>query len=613
MKLVFGIEINLINLIYYMKIVYDCLLHSFQTTKLTTACSFTFQTTTESGEVFNFNTGNHFLDTITSDVWQFSHIYKTESIILLMLLCLLAYYIMLYNGRMLSHDKFQLALNMLNKNRTPLTLIRNQLEDMVSENLPEKMSGKLEETLEYANNVIECYQNVIALDKMDEKALSKFSVIECELNYFITSIINHCSIYAKSHRVHLNIRKNEGCINCRINETVMTAAIECLFYRIIELTAPEGCVNIAISYTADNWTLSVSNGEECKKVAKNILSSFMISPIYHCSNFKVVRRVIRQHGGKLTGKNYGREVNLQLTVPIDCHRQDKKTAVMQLPVLQNIVQPFQKIRADFEKEALITEKKIHILLIMTDKTFSDYLNETLSGLFRISILDDPEMIALNITNLNTDIIIIDDIVGGMYGDEICSMIRADEKMANIPIILFLNSNDNESYLSHIKSGADRLENRMVNICRLKADIQMLVENSVSFRKRLQELITNDRSAIFSEVFHKEQCDREYFENVLKLLEDHPLEDKYSVKQLAKDVGQSQTLFYNRIKEITGYSPERLILSYKMDKARDLLLTRKYKIEEIATMVGYADGKYFSKVFKEVYHVCPRKYLEMYAK
>ena len=103
------------------------------------------------------------------------------------------------------------------------------------------------------------------------------------------------------------------------------------------------------------------------------------------------------------------------------------------------------------------------------------------------------------------------------------------------------------------------------------------------------------------------------EKVLKLLEDHPLDDKYTVKQLAKDAGLSQTLFYNRIKDITGYSPERLILSFKMDKARDLLLTRKYKIEEIATMVGYADGKYFSKVFKEIYNVCPRKYLEMYAK
>ncbi|WP_294470374.1 helix-turn-helix domain-containing protein [uncultured Bacteroides sp.] len=596
-----------------MKIVYDCLLLSLQTTKLTTACSFTFQTTRGLGEVSNFNIGNNIVDMSTTDVWQFSQIYKIESIVLLLLLCLLTYYIVLYNGRLLSHDKFQLALHMLDKNRTPLTLIRNQLEDIVNENLSEKLSGKLEETLEYTNNVIECYQNVIALDKMAEKALSKFSVIECELNIFIASIIDHCCIYAKTHQVQLKVRENNAYINCRINETIMNAAIQCLFYRIIELTAPKGCVNIAISHTTDHWTLSVSNGEECEKEAKNMLSSFMLLPIYHYSNFKVVRRLIRQHGGKLISRNYGREVNLHLTLPIDCQCQDKKTAVMQLPVLQNIVQPFQKIRADLENEVLKTDKKIHILLMMTDKKFSDYLSETLSALFRISILDDPEMIARNITHLNADIIIVDEIVGGMYGDEICSMVKADEKMANIPIILFLKSNDNESYLSHIKSGADRLENRMVNICRLKADIQMLVENSASYRKRIKELIANNRPAVYSEAIYKDQRDRELMEKVLKLLEDHPLDDKYTVKQLAKDAGLSQTLFYNRIKDITGYSPERLILSFKMDKARDLLLTRKYKIEEIATMVGYADGKYFSKVFKEIYNVCPRKYLEMYAK
>lgn len=594
-----------------MKIVYDCLSLILQTTNFIKAYPYSFQTNTELGKVSNLNDGSHFFDMSSANVWQFSYMYSMESVILALLLCLLTYYVMINNDRLISHDKFRLALNMLNRNRTPLALIRNQLVDMATQNLPEKMSGKLEETLVYTNNVIECYQNVIALDKMNGKVEPVFSVIECELNTFITSVINQCRIYANSCQVQLKFKENKDYINCRINETVMNAAIQCLLNRIIEITTPKECINVTVSHTADYWKLSVSNGKECGKVVRNIISAIStLFPIYRCGNLKVVERVIRQHGGKLTGRNCGKVVNLQIIMPIDCQYQDRGISLMRPhPVLRNIVQPIQKIRAGLEEEVLKTEKKIQILLIMADKKFSDYLSKTLSDLFQIYILDDPEMVARNIASLETDIIIIDESVGGMRGDELCSKIKADEKMANIPIMLLLNSCDNESYLSHIKCGANRLESRMTNLCKLKADIRMLVDSSASYRNLIKKLVTNSVSATFSEANFKDEQDREFMRKVMKLLEEHPLEERYTVKQLGKDIGMCQTLFYNKIKELTGYSPERLILSFKMDKARDLLLTRRYKIEEIATMVGYADGKYFSKVFKEIYLVCPKKYLE----
>lgn len=594
-----------------MKIIYDCLLLGLQTTKFIKAYPYSFQTNTELGEASDFNGGNHIFDMSSVNLSQFSYMYTIDSVILALLLCLLTYYVMVYNDRLISHDKFRLALSMLNRNQTPLALIRNQLVDMATENLPEKMSGKLEETLVYTNNVIECYQNVVALEKMNGKAEPVFSVIECELNTFITSVINQCRIYANSCQVKLKFKENKDYINCRINETVMNAAIQCLLYRIIEITTPKECINVTISHTAEYWKLSVSNGKESGKVARNIISAVStLFPIYRYGNLKVVERVIRQHGGRLIGRNCGKVVNIQIIVPVDCQCQDKGISLMrQHPVLRNIVQPIQKIRAGLEEEVLKTEKKIQILLIMDDKKFSDYLSKTLSDLFQIYILDDPEMVIRNLASLETDIIIIDESVGGMRGDELCSKIKADEKMANIPIMLLLNSCDNENYLSHIKCGANRLESRMTNLCKLKADIRMLVDSSASYRRLIKKLVTNRISTTLSGTNLKDEQDREFMKRVLRLLEEHPLEEKYTVKQLCKDIGMCQTLFYNKIKELTGYSPERLILSYKMDKARDLLLTRQYKIEELATMVGYADGKYFTKVFKEFYLVCPKKYLE----
>ena len=103
-----------------------------------------------------------------------------------------------------------------------------------------------------------------------------------------------------------------------------------------------------------------------------------------------------------------------------------------------------------------------------------YLQSTLSGEFSISVLDTFDMKLLTSIRHSPDTIIIDENVNGVCGDEICSCIKSEEKTADIPVILLVGCGYNESYLSYIGSGADRLEARTVSICRLKADIHMLI-------------------------------------------------------------------------------------------------------------------------------------------
>ena len=104
-----------------------------------------------------------------------------------------------------------------------------------------------------------------------------------------------------------------------------------------------------------------------------------------------------------------------------------------------------------------------ILLVMGDKLFSDYLKKDLSRYFRITVLDNPDLLIKNIIYLNPDAVIIDDNVNGVSGDALCFRIKADKIVGNMPIVLLIRSFDNESYLSHLGSGADRLELRTESI------------------------------------------------------------------------------------------------------------------------------------------------------
>lgn len=58
---------------------------------------------------------------------------------------------------------------------------------------------------------------------------------------------------------------------------------------------------------------------------------------------------------------------------------------------------------------------------------------------------------------------------------------------------------------------------------------------------------------------------------------------------------------------TGEYLKDYINSVKMEKAKELLLSQKYQIREVADMVGIADQRYFSKNFKKYYGVSPKEY------
>ncbi|MCI8949595.1 MAG: response regulator [Lachnospiraceae bacterium] len=58
----------------------------------------------------------------------------------------------------------------------------------------------------------------------------------------------------------------------------------------------------------------------------------------------------------------------------------------------------------------------------------------------------------------------------------------------------------------------------------------------------------------------------------------------------------------------GHSFKAHLVMVRMEKARLLLLSRKYRIYEIAQMTGYKNPRYFTDAFKKYYHCSPADYI-----
>lgn len=246
---------------------------------------------------------------------------------------------------------------------------------------------------------------------------------------------------------------------------------------------------------------------------------------------------------------------------------------------------------------------------MSDNLLSDYLKQSLSSYFQISVINHPDRVIETSIRHTPDVIVIDEIVNGIEGDELCSRIKSDKAIENIPLVLLVSSSDNESYLSHVECGADRLEMRTENICRLRANIRMLIESTTFLRKRMKQFMSDAVSAIEPVDIKQEDADLVFINKVNQYLEKNLSKDGYTVELLSSDMGMSRTTFYTRIKDITGKPPTEYMYSFKMEMALKLLASHKFKITEIADMLGYCDAKYFGKKFKDFYHICPTKYMK----
>lgn len=550
---------------------------------------------------------------ILPDLSLLGYAVPVESFGIGLFIVLFAYLAVEYNVQLLSHEKLKIAMNMLHTTYTPLILLRNQLEELKTGNLPESLSQQVEEALGYTEYIIYCNQNIVTLNKVNKKILPKTSTANLELSSYITSIVNQCRPYADSRRIQLTVSECSDCVSCRINENIMTAALQHLISKLILGSDLGCCISINITHTIDSWQLQITNCEIAdKRVGKMFPFIPVIFPIYGYSDLWTVRKIIRLHGGKINGYRHGKSFAFQIVIPTDCHCRNQECSAIKHSSTNTKNKAKKSSESDKDDTPNAkTKDTSHILLVMADGAFRNYLRKALSRYFQISVLKDPDLLKDTVVRQNPDAIIIDDNVNGTNGDALCFRIKTDKMIGYIPVVLLIRAFDNESYLSHLGSGADRLELRTESICRLRANIRMLVENRMVLRERVKLFLSD---AVFPMVPTKEEMETEntdqiFMDKVNKILEKNISTDKYTIDKLSIDIGMSRTAFYSRIREITGNPPENYIYSFKMDRALKLLASQQYTVSEIAGMLGYCDAKYFGKKFKDFYHVCPTDYIK----
>lgn len=99
---------------------------------------------------------------------------------------------------------------------------------------------------------------------------------------------------------------------------------------------------------------------------------------------------------------------------------------------------------------------------------------------------------------------------------------------------------------------------------------------------------------------------EYIREAIAIIEKHYAEH-ISASDIAMLLGISERNLTNLFKERSGYTLLEYLTLYRMKKATHYLQKKELSVYEVASLVGYKDYRYFSKVFKSTFAMTPLEY------
>ena len=80
-----------------------------------------------------------------------------------------------------------------------------------------------------------------------------------------------------------------------------------------------------------------------------------------------------------------------------------------------------------------------------------------------------------------------------------------------------------------------------------------------------------------------------------------------VDDLVREVAVSRSVFFKKLKTLTGLAPIEFIKEMRINRAAQLIETGEFNMTQISYMVGINVPRYFSKCFKSKLGMTPTEY------
>lgn len=204
-------------------------------------------------------------------------------------------------------------------------------------------------------------------------------------------------------------------------------------------------------------------------------------------------------------------------------------------------------------------------------------------------------------------------------------LRMNLTTSHIPIVLLTAKSTTDDELTGLGFGADAyitkpfssvyLQARVSNLLVQRRKLQEIYRSQLMNRPSAEEVAPDseenlpDKSPETDDKQELSPNDQKFMDKLIRLMEKQIDNGDLMVDDLAKELAVSRSVFFKKLKALTGLAPIEFIREMRIKRAVQLMESGDYSITEISEMVGINDSRYFSKCFKRVYGMTPTEYKE----
>ena len=317
----------------------------------------------------------------------------------------------------------------------------------------------------------------------------------------------------------------------------------------------------------------------------------------------LVKEYVKMHNGNLDlDSEVGKGSSFCIQLPIQLETDSSQNNIANNKQEQALLKPEIKPQA-YATSTTPKSGAPLIMLVEDDREISEFIALGFKHKYNIKIAKNGKE-ALNLVAQKAPDLVISDInMPEMDGIEFTKRFKNNPKTAHIPLILLTGQTQAEKQLEGLKSGADSYMEKPFEIDLL----EVRIDNHLKRQELLSSFLKVKDIAKPREVQIATQ-DEKLLEKVVDSIEKFISDPDLNIEKVCDDTGFSHSMLYRKIKNLTGQTLNEFIRTVRVQRAEQLLRTKKFNVAEVMHETGFTNHSYFSKAFRKLYKVSPKEYV-----
>lgn len=534
----------------------------------------------------------------------------------------------------LANIKLRFFTDISHELRTPLTLISSPVTEVL-ENEPLSPSAREHLTLVHQNTerMLRLMNQILDFRKIQNQKM-KLLIEETDLVPLLQKVMNSFRLIAEEKHINYRLHTKVESVYSWVDRDKFEKIFFNLLSNAFKYTPADKSITVSISTKEKAVEIEVADegigiAAEKQHSLFQRFESLVKQNILQPSSgigLSLVKEMVEMHHGTIevdSQPGTGSRFTVILPLQKEVFEEDGQVEFILNDSLDSTPHPADSMQAIEETEEKEEQERnsdnFSILVVEDNEELKAFLRNILSENYTVITASNGEEGLQRAADNLPDLIISDVMMPVMDGLEMVRLIKENNNICHIPIIVLSAKASLDDRIAGLEQGIDDYITKPFSATYLKTRIASLLRQ----RKALQEIYMNklmegknssSAAAPVADSLTPSQpqitpYDEQFMEKVMEFMEEQMDNAELTIDEFAEKLMLSRTIFYRKLKSIIGLTPVDFIREIRIKRAVQLIDSGEYNFSQVAYMTGFNDPKYFSKCFKKVIGITPSEYKE----